>query len=482
MPPSWRYYRAFDLLIVGGVRFALCANAHISESRYRRPILWLNLDMGQPTTSALSSCMTLFSFRESSRPKVNQVFTPRRTEVNREIYVDRLDLEKALNRALDGSLHAIIFGESGSGKSWLYKKVLSDLGAKVATANCANASRLGSLTEEIKHVVAGEEPRKLSEQTEEMNAAVKAVVAEGGLKSSRKYLFSEADPFLDCVRILREDAGNSPAVLVIDNLEMIFGSTKLMNELASLIILLDDERYAKYRVKLLIVGVPRDAKRYLSKAHASVGNRLTEVPEVSSLSSQQVKSLVQTGFVELLRVDISPDMLSRVQDHVHEITMGYAQPVQEYCEQLGYILEDNNWKIEPEHLKLADLAWLKQGLSQASGLVDEWMNKRETKAGRRNQVLYVLSKLKQKTFHVNDIETQLRNEFAASTKPEQNLAVDQILSEMSKGQNAILKRTMREASYEFRDAKFAMALKTSLIKDAVKEKIIKIDDPTLNFD
>jgi hypothetical protein len=424
--------------------------------------------------------MSLFQLGEKPRPKVNQVFTPRRTEVNRAIYVDRLDLENALKRALDGSLHAIIFGESGSGKSWLYKKVLSDIGAKIAMANCANASRLGSLTEEIKHVVVREEPRKLTEQIEEMNAAVKAVVAEGGLKSSRKYIFSESDPFLDCVRLLREDAGKAPAVLVIDNLEMIFSSTQLMNELASLIILLDDERYARYNVKLLIVGVPRDAKRYLSRAHASVGNRLTEVPEVSSLSAEQVKTLVKTGFVELLRVPMTPEMLSTVQSHVYEITMGYAQPVQEYCEQLGYILEDNDWKVEPKHLKDADLAWLKQGLSQASGLVDEWMNKRETKAGRRNQVLYVLAKLKKKSFHVSDVEAQLRTEFAASTKPEQNLAVDQILSEMSKGNNAILKRTMSEASYEFRDAKFAMALKTSLIKDPIKQKISKIDDPALN--
>lgn len=426
--------------------------------------------------------MSIFSAREFSRPKVSEVFTPRRTEVNREIYVDRVDLEKALKRALDGSLHAIIFGESGSGKSWLYKKVLADIGAKVSTANCANASRLGSLTDEIKQVVDAEVPRKLMEQTEEMRAGVNAGFAHGGLNSSRKYDFSEADPFLDCVRILREKAGKSPAILVVDNLEMIFESRELMNELASIIILLDDERYAKYNVKLLIVGVPRDAKRYLSKSGSSVGNRLTEIPEVSSLSLDQVKTLVETGFVTLLRVVMSPQMLSAMQEHINEITMGYAQPVQEYCEQLGYIIEDCGWTINTEQLRAADLAWLKQGLSQASGLVDEWMNKRETKAGRRNQVLYVLSKLKRKTFHVNDIESELRNEFAASTKPEQALAVDQILSEMSKGQNAILKRTMSEASYEFRDAKFAMALRTSLFKDPIKQKISKIDDPTLNFE
>jgi hypothetical protein len=41
---------------------------------------------------------------------------------------------------------------------------------------------------------------------------------------------------------------------------------------------------------------------------------------------------------------------------------------------------------------------------------------------------------------------------------------------------------MSEASYEFRDAKFAMALRTSLVKDSAKQKIIKIDDPALDFD
>jgi len=85
------------------------------------------------------------------RHTVNQVFTPRRTEVNREIYVDRQALETELQRALNGSLHPIVFGESGNGKSWLYKKVLADMKAEVFSANCANATplRLGSLTEEL---------------------------------------------------------------------------------------------------------------------------------------------------------------------------------------------------------------------------------------------------------------------------------------------------------------------------------------------
>ena len=97
----------------------------------------------------------------SHRHAVTDVFTPRRTDVNREIYVDRPDHEKELSRALKGSLHTIVYGESGSGKSWLYKKVLEDLQAEIATANCANALRFQSLTDEIRHVVTHERPRNL---------------------------------------------------------------------------------------------------------------------------------------------------------------------------------------------------------------------------------------------------------------------------------------------------------------------------------
>jgi type IV secretory pathway VirB4 component len=107
------------------------------------------------------------------RHAVNEVFTPRRTEINQDIYVDRPELERELGRALNGSLHTIVFGESGSGKSWLYKKVLADMKAHYATANCANALRLKSLTEEIKSLVSEESPRRLVQQTEEMNAKAK---------------------------------------------------------------------------------------------------------------------------------------------------------------------------------------------------------------------------------------------------------------------------------------------------------------------
>lgn len=48
-----------------------------------------------------------------ARRKVNEVFTPRRSEVNNDMYIDRPDIEKKLLRAATGTTHGWLFGESG---------------------------------------------------------------------------------------------------------------------------------------------------------------------------------------------------------------------------------------------------------------------------------------------------------------------------------------------------------------------------------
>ena len=406
------------------------------------------------------------------RRAVNQVFTPRRTDVNTDVYVDRQSLETELRRALEGSLHPIVYGESGSGKSWLYKKVLADMKAEIFAANCANATplRLGSLTKEIENVLSAHEPKHLAGVAEEINAGLNAGFAQGGGKSTRTYDVRQGDPVLACFALLRSLAQNRPAVLVIDNLEMIFKNSERMDELASIITLLDDTRYAEHRVKLLIVGVPSEIRNYLDSTNSSVANRVSEVSEISSLAREQVNLLVEKGFVDLLKVDFPDNVLAAWQEHIYNVTLGYAQPVQEYCEQLGYLAEDANWKADLSQLQRADDAWFKQGLNKASVAVAYWMNERETKAGRRNQVLYSLGKITNRSFNANDIEALLRSEFPQSTA-DITLAVGQILGELAAGDNAIINRSLKGVSYEFKDARYAMALRVLLQKDLIKEKV-----------
>lgn len=411
----------------------------------------------------------------SKRHGVNEVFTPRRTEVNQDIYVDRPELEKELRRAIEGSKHAVVFGESGSGKSWLYKQVLRDLNAHVVIANSATAQRLGNLSAVIRLAAGMADERRLTGMSEEIDARAKAIVAEGGLKAKREYELEQDDPLLDAFKHIRGEAGSQPAVLVVDNLEIILTAEELMTELGALVTVLDDARFSKYEVRLLLVGVPSVLKQYFLKSSntLSIANRLTEVSEVSNLSRPQVDTLVQKGFVDLLRVDITPADLSQWQEHIYRVTMGYAQAVQEYCEVLGYIVEDSDWKGSTDQLGLADANWLKVGLSSASVSVAARMNERETKAGRRNQVLFALGRVQERSFTADTVERIVRSEFPESTA-ETTLAIGQILSELAGGIHPIVKGTGNTAEYEFKDARFAMALRVFLEKDVEREKVRRV--------
>ena len=51
------------------------------------------------------------------------VFTPRNPKVNGDMYVNRPNLETRLMDAIKGSKNIIVHGDSGCGKSWLYKYI-----------------------------------------------------------------------------------------------------------------------------------------------------------------------------------------------------------------------------------------------------------------------------------------------------------------------------------------------------------------------
>lgn len=210
------------------------------------------------------------------------------------MYIQRDEIEKALYRSVLGSMHTFLFGESGNGKSWMYKKVLSEKKINFVVANCASASRNKSITSD------------------------------------------------------------------------------LMDELSDIIILLDDERYARYQVKFLIVGVPNEVIQYFSsvKNPSSVGNRIEEIPRVTGLDYKQVLELVERGFVKYLKVNLSEIEKKRLSRHIFDVTLGVPQKIHEYCIKLGYLIEDNNWEYKLELLDDADHQWLLQGLRESYAVID----------------------------------------------------------------------------------------------------------------
>ena len=191
-------------------------------------------------------------------------------------------------------------------------------GTYYEVGNLGNASRFRSLASELENLVNREQQAQVAEYSEEKNADVSVAVAKGGLKHAKKYVVPKKEPFERCLAMIRRKAKNAAAVLVLDNLESIFETTDLMNELADLIILLDDPRYAAYHVKMLIVGIPHKIRDYFSKtkSRAPVANRLQELPEVSRLTDREATALIYRGFIEELRYAFGPNARQEITYHV----------------------------------------------------------------------------------------------------------------------------------------------------------------------
>ena len=73
------------------------------------------------------------------------VFTPKAYEVNNSMYVPRPDLETRLVDAFPSNKFIVIHGESGNGKTWLFKKVFGDKNIHFEVVNLGNASGADSL-------------------------------------------------------------------------------------------------------------------------------------------------------------------------------------------------------------------------------------------------------------------------------------------------------------------------------------------------
>lgn len=401
------------------------------------------------------------------REKINKVFTPRSSSVNSGMYIERENLEKALYRSVYGSMHSFLFGESGSGKSWLYKKVFFEKNINYIVANCANASRKESITEEIFLNCIGEEISYKTGYKETKKTSVsfglKAELAHQG-----QYEIVQEDKLILAFKEISKNGSFDESVIVLDNVETIFKNPVLMDELADIIILLDDSKYAKYGVKFLIVGIPNKVVEYFSsiKNPTSVGNRIEEIPRVAGLTFNQILDLVTKGFSYYLKINLSTLEKADIAYYIHNITLGIPQRVHEFCECLSYEIEENDWMYKKELLNISSLSWLLKGLRESYSLIQKHLNSDKTIAGRKNQVIYSLGQISNNRISTNRLGRIISKEFPNNV-PRSNSGIGKILVSLTKGDNPILNKTIDSNSFEFSDPRHLMCIRITFYKNEI---------------
>lgn len=380
------------------------------------------------------------------------------------MYIARSELEGALRQALNGHKHIVVHGESGSGKSWLYKKILRDDNVEWLVADLANASRFKSITQECSNTLARHVKTTKTGYTEKKETGLDAVVANVKIEHAGDYKIDAGDPFENCLGWLRKRAGKRKAVLVWDNFERLLSDESLVREAAGLISLADNEDYAAYDVRLLIVGVPSDLRQHITKSDQSntIVNRLTEIPEVARLTTEQATDLIRTGLLDELGYEIED--IEAVVKHTLFVTDRIPQHIHEYCLELANIAENKGLKIVADDLVAADEKWVKSVLSQAYGIIESNMNARNTIARRRDQTIYAVGVCPRHDFSHTDIESQVRSEFPASTSGV-GLNISQILSGLADAEHPLLTRIPGTASFRLVNPKIRMCIRAMLYKD-----------------
>lgn len=288
-----------------------------------------------------------------------------------------------------------------------------------------------------------------------------AYVASANHETKREFVKRPSDP----IRVIAEhlaSGGPNRNVIVLDNFEQALSNQSLISEIGSLIMLLDDDDYADLNLSFCIVGVPADIRDLIARSSKAtpIVNRLTEIPEVQRLTSLQCKALLKKGLFDLLKLksDISE---KRLTDIIYWYSDGIAQHIQSLALAISTRAVSESRSITESGLVMSLRDWVESSFMQDYTVCENLMNSNNTEIGRRNQVLYSLSRIQSEDFKVVEIEeivTDIFFENAAYV----TLNVNQIMADLSKRETPIIRRTPKGNAYRFCSPKYRMMLRLML--------------------
>lgn len=199
------------------------------------------------------------------------------------MYIARPELEKKLRRAVNGTQHIIVFGDSGSGKTWLYKEYFKKADISFLAVDLSIAVTEGLDSAIFKSLPASK--WRAVKRTVGAGGETKLYVMKAGGDVKTEYESVPEAP-LDALISELNKKRNGRGFIVFDNFEQISRDENLLRDICSLIVRLDNPNFAQHNVRFLFVGVIADMKELISRFDfaGTIGNRLDEIPEVARLT------------------------------------------------------------------------------------------------------------------------------------------------------------------------------------------------------
>lgn len=399
-----------------------------------------------------------------------EVFTPRSAKVNASMYVERPQYQKELRNAIRSGQSVIVYGDSGCGKSWLYKKVFLDDNHFYATLDlneCKDEDDIDLLALEL--VEKGVD-WILEEKSHSGTAGV--MPQDIGLQGTKsgKYRRGVISPIEQLCSLMCARARPRRPILVFENMEHCLDNQNVVNKLQSLVLTLDDVESERSKVQLCFVGVPDDMKKILSdnNKYQTIANRIFEMPEVQRMTKDEARSIVHNGFVEELEVAVDSSFDYCVSQIMH-VSYRIPQYIHEICLQVAYAIEDSGlYEIKPAVVADGISNWVRTNARQSREDIEKIFNHRAYGEDLRALVVYAISVLDEVNFSSSDVENQLVNDFPDFARKRRRLSASKVLNNLCKGDTRLLKVDSVSGKYRVANPKLRSVMRMSFEKDLHK--------------
>ena len=367
-----------------------------------------------------------------------QVFTPRSPTVNKKMYVDRPEYERELKLAMRSGYHLIIYGDSGCGKSWLYKKVFEDELVVFATVDLNSCNEIDDIDLLLLEIL--EDPDEWIEERRTTEVEKGAMPYDIGRKSigKRELRRQQKTPFEQLCKALRKKARNRKTFIVFENLEHAIMNQEVVTYLRSLILSLDDSSMTRSNVQICFVGVPSDIKMLLSdqNKYQTISNRITEISEVSRMSKTQVRDLVFQGFDRELSMSV--ENFDYCLSQIIYLTDRIPQYIHDLCLQIAFCAEEQGDSVSPFVVSLGAHAWVDTNGRQSREFIEKLIGPGRRRNDPKSRVFLALAKWEKATFYSTDIENLLRELFPISLA-NKRVHVTRMLNKLASGDMRFLK-------------------------------------------
>lgn len=405
----------------------------------------------------------------------NKVFNPR-GEYNPEMYVKRPVYEEEFESALESDMCLLIHGQSGTGKTWLTRRMLEKKSIYYKVVNLASASNGNSIYSCFKSIMSREKWQIRTTHSEKMAAEFKVPVAGAQLETTNIFEHS-IDYFMEFLKFMSYRAinKNQKRYIVFENMEAILNSEQMIKELANFITLIDDEEVAKFRTKFIIIGATKDIHEYFRKVLNvnTIDNRLFELSDVSTLTVPQTQELILRGFNKLeLSFENEEVKKACVKEYIR-ITAGIPQRVHELCLIFAQIARKCGKDIGEQEIEDGKRKWIRTSLNKNYAYISRLLNMENNADSLKNKVLYCVAQMDVLYFTGEKMEQEILQEFPEYAK-DKKLRTTKILNELCKCDPPLLSKTEDLfGEYSFIDFKCALCLRAILAKEG--EKVFKND-------